>query len=429
MKCVEMQPRYTAGKLLAEKGVINVSPEYQRESGVWSKAKQQLFIDTILNGYDIPKLYFHDVRGDKSHFNYAVVDGKQRLHAVWAFLQDDFELERDVEIPKDARNLTDQKAYTGSRCSELDDYWRNRVKDHVFDIIVIQDADEYDIEELFLRLNNGESLTGAEQRNGFGGDMCKLIREIGAHKFFKEYTTFSQKRLQHLETAAKFLLMEHTAGGETGEIYCILKKQFLDTMARENRKMTEVKSNALKKAVEGHLNFMTRVFDKKDPLLKRLSTPQLFYVFCREVPRLYGHRNLHSKIHTFIGQFWVRRTENLGIIEEAERDPELLDFDRLMSQNNDKESMKKRVKTMTRLFLEDNPDVEKKDNRRLFNSEEKYVIWVNGGKKCANCNRSIEIDEMDADHIKSFAHGGKTTLKNARALCITCNRGGVEAMG
>lgn len=65
MKCVSLEPPYTASRLLSECGVIDDAPEYQRESGVWSKSKQQLFIDTLLNGYDVPKLYFHDLRDDK----------------------------------------------------------------------------------------------------------------------------------------------------------------------------------------------------------------------------------------------------------------------------------------------------------------------------------------------------------------------------
>ena len=45
-------------RLNSEKDEINISPEYQREGGVWTKEKKQLLIDSILNDYDIPKLYF-----------------------------------------------------------------------------------------------------------------------------------------------------------------------------------------------------------------------------------------------------------------------------------------------------------------------------------------------------------------------------------
>ena len=37
---------------------LNANPEYQRPPDRWSKQNEQLLIDSILRGYDIPKLYF-----------------------------------------------------------------------------------------------------------------------------------------------------------------------------------------------------------------------------------------------------------------------------------------------------------------------------------------------------------------------------------
>src|SRR6202000_2718752 len=78
---------------------IDLSPPYQRQSDVWQREKQQLFIDSILNGFDIPKLYFHDVQA--KGFRYAVVDGKQRLGAIWSFLDDKLPLSDDFELFED----------------------------------------------------------------------------------------------------------------------------------------------------------------------------------------------------------------------------------------------------------------------------------------------------------------------------------------
>ena len=45
-------------RLLYEKDAINLNPEYQRNGEIWPLEKRQLLIDSILNDYDIPKLYF-----------------------------------------------------------------------------------------------------------------------------------------------------------------------------------------------------------------------------------------------------------------------------------------------------------------------------------------------------------------------------------
>ena len=50
------------------RSAIQEKPPYQRESSVWSLEKQQLFIDSLLNGYDVPKIYLHDLRGIEEQY-------------------------------------------------------------------------------------------------------------------------------------------------------------------------------------------------------------------------------------------------------------------------------------------------------------------------------------------------------------------------
>ena len=424
MQCNSLSPPYSASGLLVEWEAINDSPDYQREAGVWSVAKQQLFIDTMLNRYDVPKLYFHDLRRNEStHHKFAVVDGKQRLRALRNFLIGDLALGFDTEIPTEDKGLTRQKPRAGQKISDLDDYWKARIRDFVLPIVVIQDANEEDIEDLFLRLNNGEPLTGAEKRNAMGGKMCQLIRDIAGHKFFSRNIAFGIGRYQHYEAAAKFLLMEQAAAS-SGEIYCILKKRFLDEMTKQNRAMTKAAGDGLKKSVFETLDAMAKIFGARDPLLRRSATPQIYYAFCREIRRQYAHKTLHRKIHSFLEGFHRKRLENLRNEDEDARDPELINFDRLMSQNNDSGSMRERVRILTRHFLADHSDVALKDSRRNFDEDERYVVWLQGGKKCVECGVTILLKDMDADHIKPYAHGGKTILSNARALCVNCNRSG-----
>ncbi len=39
---------------------IDMKPDYQREGRLWSRADKAYLIDSILNGYDIPKIYMAD---------------------------------------------------------------------------------------------------------------------------------------------------------------------------------------------------------------------------------------------------------------------------------------------------------------------------------------------------------------------------------
>ena len=68
---------------------INPKPPYQR-GPVWSVNHQQLIVDSILRDYDIPKLYLRAVKD--SDYTWEVIDGQQRLRAIWDFFATRFRL-------------------------------------------------------------------------------------------------------------------------------------------------------------------------------------------------------------------------------------------------------------------------------------------------------------------------------------------------
>src|SRR4051794_41117209 len=84
---------------------IWVDPPYQRMSDVWPLEKRQLLIDSILNGYDVPKLYFHEFFPTKTvggkKYKYAIVDGKQRLQSIFTFIEGRFPLAPTMEYLDD----------------------------------------------------------------------------------------------------------------------------------------------------------------------------------------------------------------------------------------------------------------------------------------------------------------------------------------
>jgi len=67
---------------------IDPRPQYQR-GPVWKEPKKQLLIDSIINRYDIPKIYLRYV-GDQSPYRYEVADGQQRLRSIWGFYDNEF---------------------------------------------------------------------------------------------------------------------------------------------------------------------------------------------------------------------------------------------------------------------------------------------------------------------------------------------------
>jgi HNH endonuclease len=66
------------------------------------------------------------------------------------------------------------------------------------------------------------------------------------------------------------------------------------------------------------------------------------------------------------------------------------------------------------------PIFEKKDDDRLFNEEQRRILWNSAGVKCCPyCppSRKPGWSDLAIDHIKPHALGGKTILDNGQICC------------
>src|SRR3954451_3981645 len=81
---------WTVQDYLDHKSEINPKPQYQRGE-VWKLPEKQLLIDSILNGFDIPKIYLNKITSGHQ-YQYDVADGQQRLIAIWNFCENEYQL-------------------------------------------------------------------------------------------------------------------------------------------------------------------------------------------------------------------------------------------------------------------------------------------------------------------------------------------------
>jgi 5-methylcytosine-specific restriction endonuclease McrA len=66
---------------------------------------------------------------------------------------------------------------------------------------------------------------------------------------------------------------------------------------------------------------------------------------------------------------------------------------------------------------------------RFFSSSQKNILWERSGGYCENPECRVKLvpfkgrqNSFEADHIKPWSRGGKTTIKNGQALCKKCNK-------
>lgn len=347
MRCVPAH-HFTVAKARTWRSAIEDHPPYQRESAVWTLDKQQLFIDSLLNGYDVPKIYLHDLRGRHPTKVYAIVDGKQRLTTIWSFLDDAFPLAADFRIePGDVPDLPPEAiAPVGAvHFSQLDRHWQQVLLRTYLSVVLIRDATEADIEDLFSRLNNGEALNAAERRNALGGDMARLIREVARRPFFADRLRFSNARLQHFDLAARLLAIE-VARADAPSGVPDLGPRGLDAFVRGHRHLAESDRAALVDEVDARLDWLCRVFSRADPLLASPAQALLHGRFALDLLASTGPDAEPTSVRAFLESFQQERSAALEGAEE-ERDGRLVEFSRLMQHGvNEPGNLERRLEIL-----------------------------------------------------------------------------------
>ncbi len=101
---------------------------------------------------------------------------------------------------------------------------------------------------------------------------------------------------------------------------------------------------------------------------------------------------------------------------------------------NEQYNTDKIEKEIQKLMLDDDvtkksgiyPYILTRDERHLsiraFSDTERQKAYEKQKGVCVKCGEKFEIEEMEADHIKPWHEGGKTTAENCQMLCKDCNR-------
>lgn len=63
-----------------------------------------------------------------------------------------------------------------------------------------------------------------------------------------------------------------------------------------------------------------------------------------------------------------------------------------------------------------------RDSRRSFSQTQKKEILYQQDNKCIRCHKKVDPREIEFDHKKPWASGGRTITMNGRALCCSCHK-------
>jgi len=383
-------------------------PPVQREL-VWPKMQQQLLVDSVLRGYDIPKIYLR--KKDNTEDVYEIYDGQQRISTLIGFMKDEFALASDM----DPVTLEDGEVYAiaGQQYNQLDEDLIVELESYPFTVVTLENFSIDEAEEMFTRLQLGVSLNPAEKRRAIPGNMRYVVKGLAKHAIFEkpQFINIPIKRRGHEDAVAKllhqFLHDDLVSIAPVG----------IDKTYRRNADIDENHPDV--RRLKQTMNFVNSSFTNSTPPgLKKFSFLSLLWV----IDELIQEYNLNDFKEEFARAYIgfenarIKDREN----EEADQNDTFKEYMNA-ARGDSGANMVFRVEILRTVFFEKIPDLKRKDEQREFTHDQRLVLFRLADKKCTLCECEITFNSFHADHVLPHSRGGPTAISNGRALCADCN--------
>jgi len=320
---------------------------------VYNTEKQQMVIDSIVNGIPLPAFYLWENEAGIME----VLDGKQRIHAITRFKENDLQYQDKIW------KQTDIEAQKVIDACELP--------------IIICNGTEEQKREIFKRINTlGVPLSRYEVLNGlYNGE------------YLRGLTAYVEN-----DREAKKVLGANSRGNNQYTVLSLLKtlKRF-DNIDEYVKGRQNNSFDTDQREIGKYIRFIADVFDKYTELSIKFALALKYhkdFTIWKE-----NRKDINSRIAKYLKSDDAKLTDKAKEIEDiilAVVNHIGVDDKRLFSRDDKLELLRKET-----------------------SNGDKY--------ECAVCGRWFTADELTVDHIEPWSKGGRTVLSNAQLLCRPCN--------
>ncbi|TKG91475.1 DUF262 domain-containing protein [Puteibacter caeruleilacunae] len=233
-----------------EDDAIDLMPEFQRQSNLWSNTKMSQLIESILIRLPLPAMYMDVANDDK----WVVVDGLQRLSTIKKFMVDKKLVLKGMEFLKELE---------GKSFDELDRMFQRRIYETNITVFKIKKGTPKKVlTSLFHRINTGGTkLTAQEIRHALNqGQVTEFLKRISEEDWFRECIQVSPKRMLNKELILRFMAFYNNGY----ENYKPSLQQFLDDeMESLNEQATADELALLEDKFKKTLELSKNIFNNK----------------------------------------------------------------------------------------------------------------------------------------------------------------------
>ena len=434
---ITVETNWTIGELidLEQKRVLRVNHEYQRGLR-WTELQKRMFIDSVFRGYSIPAFYFHEIKvssGPIENTFFDIVDGQQRVDAIYSFSEDAFVLlnpseDSSFRFPNFVKS--EPCPWGGLRFSELSEDLRESFRQQKLVIYQITTKNKNSIRDLFIRLQGGTPLTPQDKRDSWPGNFTEYVLKVGGKSgvdkwyglpLFKEVAKVSNESRRRQLAAQVFMLFW------TKRVYV---------------KFCDIKSASLDEFYHAHVDF-----DDKSEIAKRFEKVcQVLYDAFHGKPKIVGHYLIHSflLVDSLLEEYasgweprfassWHEFETNRNKASQAEKkgeEPEnpryYNEYGRLtQTRSDDAHTIRRRHAFFSAEMLKFLSPI-KLDSTRAFSQLERQSVFFRDMEFCQWCrmekkDHKISWEECEIHHVLPHSEGGQTTIENGALVHHDCH--------
>jgi len=194
--------QHTIGDILDWRSTkrLTLNPDFQRRE-VWSPAAKIMLIDSILKDIPLPKFFVTREVSGNSTFR-KVIDGQQRLRAIFEFIDGEFKL----------KSPPCEDIFNNKKFSDLNKLAQDKIINYRIDINEITNAADEEVRSIYNRVNkyvvqlNKQELRKADFPGRFL-DICEQLALDERLDSFNIFTVANRRRMGDVEFVSELLAL------------------------------------------------------------------------------------------------------------------------------------------------------------------------------------------------------------------------------
>lgn len=422
--------------------MLTVNPEYQR-GAVWSTPQKRRLIDSVFRGYPIPLIYLHHIKksvAGRQRDDLEVIDGQQRIEALYAFREGAFKLydpiadEREARFPNFLKNQP--CPWGGNNFGSLPSELQVQFLGTELSVVEVTTGDPNEARDLFIRLQAGLPLNAQEKRDAWPGGFSEFVLRLGGKPEIPRYpgNDFFRRLMGARPGQGR---------GKFRQFAAQIAMLFLAKRQSDGERLTDVNARAIDEFYYRNLDFQANSPDARR-LNEILDLLTVLFSDRKRRP-LKAHEAIHlvlladsliddyppiwrDRFASAFDEFMQKLAEGKRASRSGGSDEYWARYGVWTRTNSDREA----VIRMRHLFFAEKmlaamQPLPKKDPQRLFSPLEREIIYFRDGKMCRKCSASVTWEDAEIHHLVEHQHGGQTTLANGALVHRTCHPKGAAA--